>query len=276
MNKKLLLVVVVFTVFALAGSAALALAPMGPPTAGLRACQFRAGADYSYSNTDMKVDWGDDDSETIKDFKSNGFWANLGYGVADNWEAYIRFGFANGKISGDDEEEDSGFSGDYGFAYGFGTKVTFLQQENLSWGALFQMGWLNTKDETSTTEEVVEGEIYTLVTEDESEIDVYEIQIAVGPTWKAAEGVSIYGGPFLHFIGGDVDWSETFTVFDEDGVIVPGYTEEDSGSGNVKQKSIFGGYVGAQFDLSENASAFGEFQFTGSAWALGTGVGWKF
>ena len=139
MNKKLLVVVVVFTVFALAGSAALALAPMGPPTAGLKAGQVRAGVEYSYSNTDLKIDFGDDE-ETAKDIKVNMWTANIGYGIMDEWEGFVRLGVANAKYSDDDLGID--FSGDYKFAWGLGTKYTFLKQENIDWGVLFQIGWL--------------------------------------------------------------------------------------------------------------------------------------
>jgi hypothetical protein len=76
MSKKLLLVVVILTALALAGSA-LAVAPMGPPTAGLKTGQFGVGVEYSYSSTDLKVDF---DGVTVKTdhVKSNMFSANLG------------------------------------------------------------------------------------------------------------------------------------------------------------------------------------------------------
>jgi opacity protein-like surface antigen len=302
MDKKLLLLVVAFTVVALAGSAALALAPMGPPTAGLKAGQSRVGVDYFYSTTNIKLkslkaSWtgfdggiidalglgylvgageipvdGEADLDidgTVKDFKSNAIGANLGYGITDTWELFARLGAANGKF--DEMEldnvsiEDVGFSGDYRFAYGFGTKVTFVQQEELDWGFLFQVNWLKTED--SVTEEgTVDDVDYTASVE--TKISAWEIDIAVGPTWKLAEGISIYGGPFLQFISGDFDISAQATTSEEGTVTF-------DVSGDIKQKSVFGGYVGVNTDLSNNATLFGELQFTGDAWAFGTGVGWK-
>jgi len=277
MNKKLLVLVVVFTVFALVGSSALALAPMGPPTAGLKTGQVRAGAEYSYSNADFKVEWeGDDDEYTAKDIKVNMFTANIGYGIMDEWEAFARLGFGNAKGAyyGDDEDDGSEISGDYKFAWGLGTKFTFLKQENIDWGVLFQIGWLKTEGSESGSE--VDG-FDTYTWEDNFKLSVYDMEIAVGPTWKAAEGLSIYGGPFFNLVNGSIDddWTETDTYDNGDD---PPEIETDSGSesADVKQKSIFGGYVGAQFDLSENASVFGEFQFTGGAMTFATGVGWKF
>jgi hypothetical protein len=264
MNKTLLLVIITLTVLALAGSA-LALAPMGPPTAGLKTGQFRAGAEYSYTTTDLKIDWGGDEY-TAKDIKVNVISANIGYGVMDDLEVFARLGASNAE--GDSDSEDIGnAAGDYKFAWGLGTKYTFLKQENLDWGVLFQIGWLSTEssDSGSYTEGEGEGEI-TYNWDETYKVDMYNIEIAVGPTWKAAEGLSIYGGPFFNIIRGnaDYDYSET-----------PG-TYTDSESADIKEKSMFGGYVGAQWDFMQNASAFGEFQYTGAGWTFGTGVGWKF
>ncbi len=243
MEKKLLMLAVVFIVVALTGSAAMALAPMGTPTAGLKLNQFRAGLDYSYSKMDIEGSPSDGDDYTIKDFTSNGIWANLGYGIADSLEAFVRLGAANGDFDEVDDSDDIGYSGDYQFSYGFGAKWTFWQQqEKLDWGTLFQMDWLKTKDAPD---------------EDDIEIAAYEIQVAVGPTWKASDNLSIYGGPFVHFLRGDVDF-------------------EGGDSDDLKEKSEFGGYVGAQADLTESTLLFGEFQYTGDGWAFGTGVGWKF
>jgi hypothetical protein len=224
MNKKLLLVVVILTALALTSSA-LALAPMGPPTAGLKTGQFRIGAEYSYSDVDMKLE-----GEKIDNVTSNMIFGNLGYGIMDEWEGFARLGVANIEV------ED--FSGDYGFAWGLGTKVTFLKQENLNWGALFQMTWTNSEDEGV-------------------EFDFYDMQIAVGPTWKCSDTLSIYGGPFVYLADGDVD--------------VGGL-----GTGDLEEDSAFGGYVGAEAALADNTSLFGEVQFTGAGWAIGTGINWKF
>ena len=108
--------------------------------------------------------------------------------------------------------------------------------------------------------------------EGDYKLSAYDMEIAVGPTWKAAEGLSIYGGPFFNLINGKIKDDGTDTYIEGDETFVDPY----SYSADLKQKSIFGGYVGAQFDLSQNASVFGEFQFTGSAWTFATGVGWKF
>lgn len=271
MNKKLLLVVVILTALALTGSA-LALAPMGTPTAGLKTGQIRAGVDYSISQQDIKADWGDSYIEVWKNVQSNIFAANLGYGITDDWEVFTRLGAANAgfnEYTHENSTYDWDVSGNYDIFYGFGTKVTWAKQENIDWGALFQIHWLNSKNtwQNSGTTSAGEGTI-NWTQKETLKISSYEIQVAVGPTWKAGENISIYGGPFLHFLSGNAEYN---------------YREVDDGSLadyehdtiKLEQKSVFGGYVGAQFDLSKGASLYGEFQLTGDGWAFGTGLGWK-
>jgi hypothetical protein len=270
MNKKLL-AVVILTVLALTGSA-LALAPMGTPTAGLKTGQIRAGVDYSISQQDIKADWGDSYKEVWKDVQSNIFAANLGYGITDDLEVFGRLGAANAgfnEYTHDGSTYDWDVSGNYDIFYGFGTKATFAKQENIDWGALFQIHWLNSKDTWKDSGTMSDGEGTITWTEEETvKFSSYEIQVAVGPTWKASENVSIYGGPFLHFISGtaEYNWRET-----EDGSL----SNYDHDTIKLEQKSKFGGYVGAQFDLGKGAAMYGEFQLTGAGWAFGTGLGWK-
>jgi len=229
-RKRMLLLVVALMVAVLWSSAAWALRPMGPPMAGLKQSQMSVGFDFSWSKMNLEADGG-----TAEDVESLAYLANLGYGIADNWEAFIRLGLAGITVDNDEPGEED-FEGDNQFAYGFGTKVTFAEDDALTWGGLFQIDW--TKSEDSDVE-----------------IDSYGIQIAAGPTYQM-EGMGLYGGPFLHFVGGEVD--------------TPG------GTIDIEQESIFGGYVGAQFDIAENASWNIEYQLTGDASGIGVGIVWRF
>lgn len=224
-RKRVLLLVVALMVAGLWSSAAWALRPMGPPMAGLEQSQMSIGFDFAWSEMNLEVE-----GDTVDDVESIAYLAKLGYGIADNWEAFIRLGIAGIDI------DDEGFSGDDQFAYGFGTKVTFAESDPLTWGGLFQMDWTKSEDE-------------------DVELDAFEIQIAVGPTYQM-EGMSIFGGPFLHFVDGE--GTEPGDTFD------------------FEQESEFGGYVGAQFDIAENASCFVEYQVTGDASGIGVGIAWRF
>ena len=237
----MLLLGVVLMVVVLCGSTALALSPMGPPTAGLKKGQYSAAFEYGYSETDIQVS-GYGLSAAVENVESNMFFAKGGYGINDNWEAFLRLGTANAEVEI--------FDGDYGFAIGFGTKVTFFEQSpDLNWGGLFQIGWMQSKD--TWTFDVYSGD---------AEIDIYEIQIALGPTYQLKENVSLYGGPFLHFIGGDFDITSGGVTYSFD----------------LEQESEFGGYLGTQVDLNENCSLYVEGQLTGDAEALCVGIVYRF
>jgi len=144
---------------------------------------------------------------------------------------------------------------------GFGTKVTFWEQTpELKWGGLFQMSWADSDGKLK-----LEAEGEELLSAD-FDLDIYEIQLAVGPTYKLMENVSIYGGPFLQFINGDMDAK---------------YTEPYTGgtlklSADVDEAAYFGGYIGLQAELIENVPFYIEYQHTAKADALGMGLLWKF
>lgn len=234
---------VAITIVVLMCSQALGLSFMGPPKAELNQGQYSLGIDYTFSEMDIEasglgVSW-------TEEIETNMLFGKYSYGISDGWEGFARLGFAN--VEADD------FDGDNEFAYGFGIKATFAQEGGLTWGGLFQMSWLNSKD-TGTL--FLEGHTIT----GKQEFDVYEIQIAVGPTYEI-EGLAIYGGPFLHLVNGDYDWSGTVT-----GPIING---SGSFSLDVEEESVFGGYIGISKDLTENSNIGVEFQFTGDAQAIG-------
>jgi len=276
MEKRRLVMGIVVAV-GVFSSAALALPPMGRPMATLKQGQWDAGAEYGYTDMDLQADFkwenirpgvppvSGKESTTLKDFKSNMFFGRLGYGVSDNWEAFLRLGAADVKMQ-------DGFDGGYGFAWGFGTKATFLKEDSVTWGGLFQVTWFNPGDDKLTDTEtftVGEGQVDVPIS-GKGEVDWWEIQIAVGPTWQTGN-LCIYGGPFLHFLNGDYDEKLTGTLTTPGDVI-------SKATADIEQDSEFGGYVGAQWDLGtwiENASWSAEFQFTGDAWAFGTGMTWR-
>jgi opacity protein-like surface antigen len=240
MEKKLLVVLVVV---GLCSTAALALDPMGPPTASLKQGQLNGSLEYSYSEMDLRGEDGTD----LKNVRANRGYANLGYGIADNWEAFIRLGGADTDLKTDDGTK---YNGDIGFAYGFGTKATFWEQSpELKWGGLFQMSWAD----------LISGKAKWCCGEESVDLRLREIQIGVGPTWTAAKGLSIYGGPFVHFIHGD--WNGGATTGDSD----------------ITEANSFGGWIGAQVDVTENIPVYVEWQHTGGdADALGVSAVCRF
>jgi len=133
------------------------------------------------------------------------------------------------------------FNGDYKFAWGFGAKYTFLKQDKLDWGALFQMNWLRSED---------------TIAGDTVKLRPYDITVAVGPNYEICENVSIYGGPLLQWIRGSISSAGE--------------------AGGIREKSMFGGYIGSQVALCPNTALYGEYQYTFNGWGIGTGITWKF
>ncbi len=128
----------------------------------------------------------------------------------------------NGNWKGDDSSS---------FAFGGGFKATLNENENVAWG--------------------LTGDFET---------EFVELQIAAGPTIKLDNGVSIYGGPFLHFVDGEHYYWGTDTLRSSD----------------LEQKAELGGYVGAQVDIAANTTLNIEYQDTTEAWALAGGIKFSF
>lgn len=256
-------------------SVAFALDPLGPPSSDIEQGQFKIGTDYSHSNMDLKLNngivieyldgffygWDEAVDLTLKNFKVNRGYANLGYGIADNFEAFFRLGGSSAEFGDSIWEDSEKFDSRAEPAAGFGVKATFFEEHNLKLGGLIQANWagydgkLNAKHWASS---------------DFVEIDITEIQFAVGVTCILSYRVSVYGGPFLHFIDGELNdvYSEVDT--DTGGLLTSDY------SWDIEQDSTFGGYLGTQMELAENCSLNIEFQHTAAANAFGASIAWRF
>jgi len=278
MKKRIALFVVTFIIVSVFGSAVLALSPMGPPKAMLGQDQWSVGMEYANETMDLEsfgTDKNIDDGfittrkgkHNINDLKSNIVLGRVSYGISDNWEAFLRLGAADAKC--DIEQtftnapswEYQGFDGSFGFAWGLGTKVTIWEDKDITWGGLLQMTWVEPGDSDIT----LKGDSnYS----GNAEIKFSEVQIAIGPTWRMEDNLSIYGGPFLHYVNGDLDFSGR--------TVELGSTIDMVSTGDIEEKSEFGGYVGASWDENERTSYFIECQLTGDAWGVGIGAARKF
>ena len=260
-------------VFMVGGSAAFALDPMGPPTADLRQGQFEEGIEYSYGTMDLKLndgiwiehldgvfyDSGNADSLTLKNFKTNKAYFNLGYGIIDGLDVFLRLGATNVTFGDSIWEDAEKFDNHADFTVGCGIKATFYEHDNLKLGGLFQASWAEFDGQLNAAH---------WAAADFVEMSVTEIQVAVGPTYKLADHISIYGGPFFHFVVGDLD--DEFSEASGGGLLTSKY------SWDVNESSIFGGYIGAQVDIAENCSFNIEYQQTATADALSVGFVWRF
>ena len=265
------MLLVTLMLICLFSSSAFGLDPMGAPAATLKQGQSRVGAEYSYSEMDIAANSpvltlsgtptpGLIAGAVINDVRSHRIYANLGLGIIDDWEVFLRLGAADLRPNkGSSSASIAGYIGDttQGFALGGGTKVTFWESQDSKFalGALGQMSWATFSFDQS---DAALG--YNVA----AEIDFVEVQVALGPTFRLAEGFSIYGGPFFHFISGEADYKGTI-------LSVPG-----SLSVHLSQESMIGGYAGTQIDIGENVSLYVEGQFTGEAYSVAASIALKF
>jgi len=243
--KTVLYLLMVFVVLAgLLSSSAQALTPLGPPMSRLKPKQQSLGFLFASSEMDLKVS-GYGLTETMKDTESTSYLVKAGYGVLDGVELFALVGVSD--LSFED------FEGDSDVAWGFGSKFTLAKQGSVTWGGVFQICSIR-------SEGIVFVDVPGFGLQDiDIDAQIFDIQIAIGPTYTR-EGFSIYGGPFMHFVDGDLEGSalgETVTF-------------------DIEQKSEFGGYFGAMFDLAESSSLFFEYQKTGGASAIAGGIVFRF
>jgi hypothetical protein len=263
MERRLLPGVFVVFVLGVFSSTAVALPPMGPPCATLNQGQFSVGFDYGYSEMDVEVSGpiGANKDAEIEDFESNMYLATLAYGISNEWEVFTRLGMADAEFDADSTPAGgSDFDGGSEFAFAVGTKRTLADDGNVKWGCLFQFLWSEADDKTDPNTSTGFGNgALTVPGGTKIDMDWYEIQLAMGPTFQVAEGVSLYGGPFLYFMEGDAEAG-------------PISSQEEI---ELEQVSEFGGYVGGVVDLSDlmaNATLHGEVQFTSDAFAFAIGA----
>jgi len=261
-------------VVGLVTSTALALDPMGPPVAGLAEGQVKVGIDYSHSSMDLELgdgtwveqldgvlfDTGEAVPFTLKDFKAYRTYAGIGYGASDRLEAFVRVGGTEARFGDSVWQDQEEFDSSTDFAVGGGLKATFYDDGALQVGGLIQGSWAQ-----------YNGTLFApqWLAADRVEIDLTEVQIAVGAAYTWAERFSIYGGPFLHFVSGDFD--DTFSAVDATtgGLLTSNYVWE------IDEDSVFGGYFGAQLELTDRCVFNIEYQRTAAADAVGLSLMFK-
>lgn len=269
--RNALLVVLALIMVGAGGPKAFALDQMGPPAAGLEQGQFKAGVDFSYSEMDLELsngtwveyldgvffDAGEATSFTLKNFETAKTYVNFGYGFADICEGFFRLGGTKGRFGDSVWEDSEEFDSDSELAVGGGLKATFLELGGLKLGGLIQSSWAEYHGKLDAPH---------WAAPDFTELQIAEVQIAAGATYTWDDRISIYGGPFLHFISGELD--DTLS-------------EVDAGSGDllnsvyvwdVNEDSVFGCYLGAQLELAEGCSVSVEYQKTAAADAFGASL----
>jgi len=265
MKKKMFHLIIVFFVAGLYGSTAFAFDPLGPPTAGFTGVgQTSVALEYSWSKMDLDMDGIpnlDLLSDTIENFEFNKIYTNLGLGSSDGSELFLRLGVADADPDKSDNSDNvAGYLGksDQSFLLGGGVKFTLYKREIVKWGLLAQMSWANYDfDDRSYS---IAGHNVALSTD----IEIFEVQFAVGPAVNVRDNIAIYGGPFLHFLNGKAE---------QNGTIDGTSSEIDT---DLKQDAILGAYVGIKLDITSHSDFNVEFQTTDAGYAVGGKMRYRF
>ena len=271
-------------------ASSMAVAPIGPPRAQLGEGEKGIGISFSHQSMDLSADGDYTETQTapgvtrfaadldskIQDLVSNPVFASLHYGINQDWDVFVRIGVANAEddieIEGNNSVPATRFmqagdevslSSGHEFAWGVGSRATFYEDDNISWGGSFQMTWLNPKSSSDTVTESFAGSTANI----DLDLEYWEIVLAGGPTINFGD-YWIYGGPFLHFVRGDLDIDGTWT-----NTGLPNHPL--SGSFDVEEESYIGGQIGAQWNAREDLCFNAEAVFTADAWGLGISGLWR-
>jgi len=217
----------------LLGSPVWGLTYMGAPSSDVKQGQLFFGFDYSNSELDFEFR-GSTSKGILDDVDSDLYLGRAGIGLFDGLELFGRFGVG--------EVEDLGTE----FAWGLGAKATFGQGDDIRWGALFQVMSLCVDENGPIGDYVLAGDF-----------EVYEYQLAIGPTFGDDDETQVYFGPFFHFVDGDADLVT-------------------HGSVDVEQESEVGLYIGVSWEIAGSGRLNIEFQGTDDAKFGGVGLVYRF
>jgi hypothetical protein len=253
---------------------AFALGPIGPSTTDILAGEFEFGIDYSKSTIDVELnngkwtEWlngafhnaGEAQTFKITDFEMSKIYANLGYGILDNCELFLRLGTVDTKFGDSIWEDGEKFDSKTHFSFCIGSRATFYEDGDFKLGRLIQVSWANMDGDLKAPQ---------WDTADPIDLDLMEVLIAVGPTYQFAERASIYGGPFLYFADGDITdkFSETT---EEGGTLTSEY------SWDIDESSNFGGYIGLNMEIAQSTFFNIEYIFASGGNAVGLGINCRF
>lgn len=259
-------------------SVTFALDPMGSAADKLEKGQFGIGVDYSDSEMDfgakgrsnltvynLTIDslvgiMSEKQRLDLDGVKIQKTYANFGYGITDNLEAFLRLGAA---------EADWRDDGDTHLSLGLRAGVTFFQKDSFQLSALAQYSWAESEFDSLPLTTVVGGMSYPLLMS--GGLSIHEIQISLGPTYELIDGFSIYGGGFFHLMDGSLDLKGSTTTAG-----IPQFRYDLANSYDIDQVSELGVYIGARIKTAKDISYSIEYQHTDSADAISMRLLWRF
>lgn len=260
----------------LGGSIAIALDPIGPPSVDLKQGQLGAHVGYSYANVDLELsdgkwseriagvlqDQGKAIPITLDDFKIHKACAGLEFGADDNGTVFLRLGGTNATFGDSIWHAGEELDGSIDLTVGAGAKATLLEHKGLKLGVVVQASWSKFDGKLGAD---------NWFTDDIVGVSLGELQIAAGATHEWSKGRWIYGGPFVHYFKGEFD--DTFTELRGSSGPIMGSTLSDwEYKWQIDQGPIFGFFLGAKLELTEDSILNLEYQYSSDASAFGASL----
>lgn len=242
-------------------SAALAVAPIGPPVASLAEGQYAVGLGYAMADLEVEIQGAGPTAgrRGWQNAEAQGYFAKLGYGISDTWCAGVTLGMSGVEADADElPATGKDFDGDDKFTFGIATKKTLHDNgADTKWGVALQFMKGGSKDRINQATTFGNGAIGGVggIT-GTMDIDWYLAQLAMGPSIQVNPDVCVYGGPFLMFVEADLRINST------------GFSAESE----VSEKVQLGGFVGTVINLGGNAGLNIELLLTAEAWGAGIGA----
>jgi len=259
-------------------SVAPAGAPMGLPTAYLGQDQWGAGAEYAYEQMNLDAtgtvvehfeltDFSWAQLFEMEDITGNIILGTLSYGLADNWDIFVRLGAADngGTIAippaaSGSLRQQSEYDASFGFAGGGGTRATFWRSGPWSVGGLAQVLWFDPGDSDFTImdpdqpDESWVGEV---------SLSYWQAQASVAVAYES-DPLRFWAGPFLQIIRGDLDFSGQ--------AVIGGNVRTIHWTSDMEESSPVGGHFGVSWELSDQWDLWFEGQITSESWLVGAGA----
>lgn len=255
-------------------------APIGPPIAVLGEGQWSVGGEFAHEKMDLEafgisVETIDGEFSTfyaqpftLKDLAVNMGFVTLGYGLCDNWDLFLRVGAADAQddlilhpATAENAEDRFSFDGNFGFAWGAGTRATFCRTGPWSFGGLVQVTWFDPGSSDFQLGGIDDPLGY--VTGD-VDIKYWQTQVALTIVYEADKW-RVWGGPFLQFIEGDLELDGQYVV---EGDVVGTVAN----CADIEESSQFGAHVGISTQLTDQWNLWVEGQITGDSWFIGIGT----
>jgi len=240
--KKLTVFIASIIMLFVVGSMAYA-GQFGPPEPAAKEGKDSVGIGYFSYSAKWKPNKTEGGWETSK-VTQNQAYLQLGYGFVKNWEAYMRVGGADAKLTKIFDTTAgnpnlSGFKSDFKDNYQpFGTigiKGVFNLSQSFGIGPFFQGSfYFSYKDDTTGTDTGVNATQKAKVKNNSADIN-----LGLGLQGKIGQTI-IYGGPVAYWRKAKVYWTET-------GAGIAG-----SDAVTFKEKNNIGGFAGIRIPLSKS------------------------